>query len=194
MNQVKIGNFIKELRKEQKLTQEELAEKFNVARRTVSRWETGSNMPDLDILIEMADFYNVDLREILDGERKSEKMNEELKETVLKVAEYSDEEKKKMSKVVLTYFVLGIIAMLIHLVMTFMELPETFWVGFAEGGTISMAIAAMLLGILHMTGILYKKKHLRNKIGEKYDKSPHGLSRQHLPLIHSKTTPSKQIK
>ena len=44
MNQVKIGNFIKELRKEQKLTQEQLAEKFGVARRTVSRWETGSNM------------------------------------------------------------------------------------------------------------------------------------------------------
>ena len=42
MNQIKIGNFIKELRKEQKLTQEALAEKFGVARRTVSRWETGS--------------------------------------------------------------------------------------------------------------------------------------------------------
>jgi len=44
MNQIKIGNFIKELRKEQKLTQEQLAEKFGVTRRTVSRWETGSNM------------------------------------------------------------------------------------------------------------------------------------------------------
>ena len=49
MDQIKIGSFIKELRKEQNLTQEELAEKFNVARRTVSRWETGSNMPDLEI-------------------------------------------------------------------------------------------------------------------------------------------------
>lgn len=43
MDQIKIGSFIKELRKEQNLTQEELAEKFGVARRTVSRWETGSN-------------------------------------------------------------------------------------------------------------------------------------------------------
>ncbi len=51
MDQVKIGNFIKELRKEKNFTQEQLAEKFNVSRRTVSRWETGSNMPDLDILI-----------------------------------------------------------------------------------------------------------------------------------------------
>ena len=47
-------------------------------------------MPDLDTLIEMADYYEIDLRELLDGERKSEKMNEELRETVLKVAEYSN--------------------------------------------------------------------------------------------------------
>lgn len=77
MNQEKIGTFLKELRNEKDITQEQLAEIFCVSRRTVSRWETGNNMPDLDILIEMADFYDVDLRELLDGERKSEKMNSE---------------------------------------------------------------------------------------------------------------------
>lgn len=41
MNQIKIGIFLKELRKEKKLTQEQLAEKLNVSGRTVSRWETG---------------------------------------------------------------------------------------------------------------------------------------------------------
>ncbi len=156
MNQIKIGNFIKELRKEQKLTQEAMAEKFGVARRTVSRWETGSNMPDLDILIEMADFFEVDLREILDGERKSEKMNEELKETVLKVAEYSNEEKKRSTRIVLIYFALGIIALLSNLIMEFMELPDSFFVGFLEGSTISLAMGAMVLGILYATGILSK--------------------------------------
>ncbi|MDO4338366.1 MAG: helix-turn-helix transcriptional regulator [Eubacteriales bacterium] len=63
MDQTKAGSFIKELRKEKGLTQEQLAEKFSVSRRTVSRWETGSNLPDLDILIEMADYFDVDLRE-----------------------------------------------------------------------------------------------------------------------------------
>lgn len=62
MNQMKIGVFIKELRKEKALTQEQLAEIFGVSRRTVLRWETGSNLPDLDILIEMADYFKVDLR------------------------------------------------------------------------------------------------------------------------------------
>lgn len=169
MNQVKIGNFIKELRKEQKLTQEQLAEKFGVARRTVSRWETGSNMPDLDILIEMADFFDVDLREILDGERKSEKMNQELKETVLKVAEYSNEEKKRSTRVVLIYFVLGIIALVSNLAMEFMELPDSFFVGFLEGSTISLAIGAMVLGILYATGILSKAFAFKRRLLGKED-------------------------
>ena len=87
MNLKKTGSFFKELRNEKGLTQEQLAEHFGVSGRTVSRWETGSNMPDLAILIEMADFYEVDLRELLDGERKSESMNKDLEETVLEVAD-----------------------------------------------------------------------------------------------------------
>ena len=47
MDQIKIGSFMKELRKEKGLTQEQLAEQFDVSRRTVSRWETGSNLPNI---------------------------------------------------------------------------------------------------------------------------------------------------
>ena len=77
MDQKKTGYFLKQLRNEKKLTQEQLAEKFQITSRTVSRWETGSNMPDISMLLELADFYEVDIREIIDGERKSEQMNED---------------------------------------------------------------------------------------------------------------------
>ena len=98
MNQQKTGEFLKHLRKEKGLTQEQLAEQFCISSRTISRWETGSNMPDLDMLIELADFYNVDIREIIDGERKSEIMNNETKDTLKKVAEYAVEEKEQRRK------------------------------------------------------------------------------------------------
>ena len=62
MDLVKTGAFLKELRKEKNITQEELAEQMGVSRRTVSRWETGSNMPDMDVLIDISDFYEIDLR------------------------------------------------------------------------------------------------------------------------------------
>ena len=103
MNQVKIGEFLRELRKEKGLTQEQLAEQFNISRRSVSRWETGSNMPDVGLLIEIADFFEVDIREIIDGQRKSENMDKE-KETLKKVAEYADAEKAKLKKKVSNIF------------------------------------------------------------------------------------------
>ena len=90
MNQQKIGEFLKHLRNDKGLTQEQLAEHFYVSSRTVSRWETGSNMPVVEMLIELADFYDVDIREIIDGERKSENMDNENKDTIKKVAEYSN--------------------------------------------------------------------------------------------------------
>lgn len=98
MDQVKIGKFLAELRKENEMTQEQLAENLNVARRTISRWETGSNMPDIDILIELSDLYAVDLREILNGGRKSEKMKNETKETVLQAVDYTNTESEKYNK------------------------------------------------------------------------------------------------
>ena len=121
MDQRKIGSFLKELRKENGLTQEQLAEKMNVSGRTVSRWETGSNMPDLDILIELSDLYDVDIRELLDGERKSERMDQELKETIEKVADYSNEMKKRFIRNMHWMFLAGVLVGCAHFVLTMMD-------------------------------------------------------------------------
>lgn len=95
MDMKKIGSFLKALRKEKGLTQEQLAEKLGVAGRTVSRWETASNMPDLSVLIQLAEFYDIEVGEILDGERKDKVMDKEVKETLNKIADYSNDEKQK---------------------------------------------------------------------------------------------------
>ena len=97
MDTKKIGAFLKQCRKGKNLTQEQLAEKFGVSARTVSRWETGSNMPDLSILVELADYYDIEIKELLDGERSST-MNKEMKETLNKVADYEDWVKQKALK------------------------------------------------------------------------------------------------
>ena len=168
MDQVKIGKFLAVLRKEKGLTQEQLAEKLNVARRTVSRWETGSNMPDMDILIELSDYYSVDLREILDGERKNETMDKNLEETVLKVAEYENEAKRRNSLVVIAYSAFGILALIANLIMNMAEMPDTFLTGFLKGFTVAAALVAMGLGIVYATGTMtrlyaFKRRLLKRK-------------------------------
>ena len=98
MDTIKVGAFLKALRKEHGLSQEQLADKFNVSSRSVSRWENGNTMPDISIMIELAEFYDVDIRDLLRGERKSEKMEENLKETLEMVAEYTEADKAKILK------------------------------------------------------------------------------------------------
>ena len=171
MDLQKIGTFLKELRKEKELTQEQLAETLNVSRRTVSRWETGSNMPDLDLLMEMADLYQVELRELLNGERKNEPMNKELKETVMQVAEYSNAEKKRSTKIVRVYFAVGIIALIANAIINMLETEETFWIGFLKGGTFALALTAMVFGILYTTGAMMKIQAFKMRLIGKETKS-----------------------
>ncbi|SEM16349.1 Helix-turn-helix [Butyrivibrio sp. ob235] len=86
MDQQKAGRFLKELRHEKEMTQEQLAQVFNVSSRTISRWENGTNLPDISLLVEIADFYDVDVREIIEGERKSEMMDKEVRDVATKMA------------------------------------------------------------------------------------------------------------
>lgn len=98
MDQQKIGLFLKELRKGKGITQEQLADKFSVSSRTVSRWENGINMPDLDILIDISDFYEVDLRDILNGEKKKQESQEDVNGSILQAVNYSNIEAEKYNK------------------------------------------------------------------------------------------------
>ena len=162
-----MGAFLKELRKERNITQEELAEKMGVSRRTVSRWETGMNMPDMDILIDISDFYGTDLREILDGERKTDHMDKEMKETVLKVSEYESEGKKRTAVVVMVFSALGIISLLANLIMNMADMPDTFLTGILKGMTAAVALGAMILAIVYATGTLAKLYSFKKRLFEK---------------------------
>lgn len=131
MDKMKIGSFLKELRQEKGMTQEQLAEQLNTSNRSVSRWETGSNLPDLSMLMTLAAYYDVEVREIIDGKRKSENMNEEVKDTVEKVASYSEMlNVRAMRK--------GIITMTI----VFMMMVQiSMWKGLSSAPLISMVCA-----------------------------------------------------
>ena len=159
MDQRKTGNFLKDLRKNKGLTQDQLAEQFNVSSRTVSRWETGSNMPDLSILIEIADFYDVDIREIIDGERKSENMDNETKNTLKKVAEYSDAEKKILKKrlisMTLGTMILLLFALALEATNGFGFIPERPCQNMSDFAT-GLAFGGLLMNLLYLNGSLEK--------------------------------------
>ena len=117
MDQIKIGTFLKLLRKEKNLTQEQLAEQLGVSNRTVSRWENGNNMPDISLLSEIAEFYDVSIPELIYGERKSENMREEAKEVAETMSDYAKAEKENMVKSIRDMSIIGLIALITYMVL-----------------------------------------------------------------------------
>ena len=85
MDTQKTGEFIKTLRKENNLTQIQLAEKLSCTDKAISRWETGKGLPDADMLLSLSDIFSVSINEILLGERFTFKVTDN--ETPVAVAE-----------------------------------------------------------------------------------------------------------
>ncbi len=73
MNQEKIGKFIKDLRIKNNLTQQELASKLGVTYQAVSKWETGKNIPDISVMKQISEYFNINIDEILNGQKYKSK-------------------------------------------------------------------------------------------------------------------------
>ena len=155
MDQKKSGSFLRELRKEKQLTQEQLAERFGVTSRSVSRWETGSNMPDLSILVELADFYDVDIRDIIDGERKGEDVNKEEKERLQLVADYAETEKNTLLMRLRIFSIVGLVSLIAGLTMMVISRDNNLPVyDYLMGTLMGVAIGALLVAVFYSTGVL----------------------------------------
>ena len=162
MDQIKIGKFLKELRKEKGITQEQLAEILGVSNRTISRWETGNNMPDISLLVVIADFFEVSILEIINGERKSEKMSDETKKVAETLSNYADVEKEKMVREIRNYSIMGVVAIVFCCILKCSELvlQNEFYEKVALLCEIQICISIMIT-FAYTTGIL--KRMNRNK-------------------------------
>ena len=125
------------------------------------------------MLIELADFYNVDIREIIDGKRKGENMNNETKETLLKVAEYADAEKRKLKSKLLNMSIATLIFLAIFClshtgIFNFLPIePNENINDFLRGFALGIAMVTLALNILYLCGFLDKSREYKLKIFRK---------------------------
>ena len=95
MDQIKIGKFIAEMRKEQNMTQRQLAEQLNISDKTISKWECGKGMPDNSILLELCDVLHINVNELLSGEKvSSDNYHRKAEENMLQLIDKSEKEHK----------------------------------------------------------------------------------------------------
>ncbi len=97
MDQIKIGKFIAEKRKEENLTQNELAEKLYISDRAISKWERGICLPDVDNMIELCKLFDITISDLLNGEIVDMKDNEKvLEEELLEVIRMKEAKDKHL--------------------------------------------------------------------------------------------------
>ena len=97
MDQIKIGKFISEKRKELGITQSELAEKLNITDRAISKWENGICMPDVGIMNELCEILNISINDLFSGEVVDMKNNEKkLEENLMDMAKLKEESDKRL--------------------------------------------------------------------------------------------------
>lgn len=162
MNQQKVGQFLKQLRSEKAITQAELAERLGVSNRSVSRWENGTTMPDFDLLLELAEYYHVEVGEILAGERQScEAKPEELMQSI---AEYYNVEKEFFSKRMCIQFLIALVGMIIYRVGDVMGLSRIDPYGFAASSICGLVLGTLLTGLLYSSRSIIKVKMARERI------------------------------
>ena len=162
MDQKKIGKFLKELRKENGITQEEFAEMLNVSGRTVSRWETGTNMPDISLLVDIAEIFDVSIPEIINGERKSEIMEKEVKETVLSLSDYAEAINKKIKGRLLVLTVIAIVGMIAFVAIesTGLDTPGSIYEKIASAG-LGLDFGMLIVLAMYLSGLLGRIKARR---------------------------------
>ena len=151
MDQTGIGRFLRELRVGRGLTQEQAAAELGVSARTVSRWETGANLPDLEVFVCLADFYGVGIREVLDGKREDCAMDLQEKKTLIQAADYA---RVRLARRMGWLLGLGLACLTAYAVFDALGLAGEGAFGAVAHFCLGSACATMLLGLLYVTGRL----------------------------------------
>ena len=128
MDQVKIGKFIADCRKNANLTQMQLAEKLNITDRAISKWETGKTMPDTSIMLELCDILCISVNELLSGEKiDMENNNQKNEQLLLDMAKELEKKNKTIWTSMWAIMIVSIIAMFAGILIAAFAIPAGPW-------------------------------------------------------------------
>ena len=144
MDQIKIGRFIAEERKQKKYTQRELAEKLGISDKTVSKWERGNGFPEVSLLLPLCNELEITVNELLTGERLQEaEYKKNAEENMVNLVKEAQESKKKIVMSALVALLVLIAAIPLFVLAGVLEMEA--WLRFV---LIGIGVIVMILGIV----------------------------------------------
>ena len=165
MDQIKIGKFIAECRKKNKLTQMQLAENLNITDRAISKWENGKGMPDSSIMLDLCNELKISVNELLSGEIiKMEDYKKQAEENLLKMEKEREEKDRQLLnlEVVIGYFS-SITFLILIFVASFVEMPSWLRLVLIVFGSIVFAVGVSKAIKIEQTAGYYECKKCHHK-------------------------------
>ena len=128
MDQIKIGKFIFNCRKEKFLTQEQLAEKIGVTSKSISRWENGNTMPEYSLLKNLCNELDINVNELLSGEKiKGNDYMNKSEENLIKLRKQIDKRKKVLTIISYVFMAIIIVAFILNIVLNRIFPDDRHW-------------------------------------------------------------------
>ena len=128
MDQLKIGQFIAECRKQKSLTQMQLSEKIGITDKAVSKWERGIAMPDTSIMLELCDILDISVNELLSGEKiNMENNNQKNEQLLLDMAKELEQKNKTVWKSMWVIMIISMTALIAGIFIAAFLIPEGVW-------------------------------------------------------------------
>ena len=165
MDQVKIGRFIQEKRKEKKLTQSEVAEKLNITDRAISKWENGVCLPDAGTMPELCEILGISINDLFSGEKVDMKENEKkLEENLLEMTKIKEQKDKMLLRLEIVLEVIVMIFFIaLIMVAAYVEM-ETYLRIILIIGAFILLIPALYYGIkIEQVAGLYECSNCHHK-------------------------------
>ncbi|MBR2971047.1 MAG: helix-turn-helix transcriptional regulator, partial [Clostridia bacterium] len=149
MDQLKIGKFIAECRKQKNLTQMQLSEKLNITDKAVSKWERGVAMPDSSIMLELCDILGISVNELLSGEKICmENYDQKNEQLLFEMAKELEKKSKTIWNAMWTIMIVSIIGLIGGLAIIAFFMPEGPW----------MVVAILTLCVVFLIPCFYALK------------------------------------
>ena len=128
MDQLKIGKFIAECRKQKSLTQMQLSEKLGITDKAVSKWERGIAMPDTSIMLELCDILGISVNELLSGEKiNMENNNQKNEQLILEMAKELEKKNKTIWSSMWAIMIISMTVLIAGIFIAAFLIPEGVW-------------------------------------------------------------------
>ena len=182
MDQIRIGKFIAESRKQKNLTQSQLSEKLGITDKAISKWERGIAMPDSSIMLELCDILGITVNELLSGEKiNMDNNNEKNQQLLLEMTKELERKNKTVWTAMWTILIVSMLALFASLFITAFFVPEGVWQLIAIIGACVLFLPPCFFALkLEVSVGAYKCKHCGNEFVPTYT--------QALNAMHAGTT------